>query len=135
MRHQRATDRAHLLLATRQCACELTAPLFEAREKVINKIEVVVKLWPGDRDECAHPQIVLDGHAREKPAVFWNMCNAQRDDAVRRGGQQIGIAIVPRIGRIRPEMTRIKVVLPAPFGPITATASPARISSETSNNA
>ena len=34
------------------------------------------------------------------------------------------IVIAPRIGRIRPEITRIKVVLPAPLGPITATASP-----------
>jgi hypothetical protein len=29
------------------------------------------------------------------------------------------------VGRIRPEITRIKVVLPAPLGPITPTASPA----------
>ncbi len=45
------------------------------------------------------------------------------------------ICMLPRIGRIRPEMTRISVVLPAPFGPITATASPAFTSSEMSNSA
>ena len=34
-----------------------------------------------------------------------------------------------------PEITRINVVLPAPFGPITATASPAATASDTANNA
>jgi hypothetical protein len=34
------------------------------------------------------------------------------------------MAIVPRVGRISPEITRISVVLPAPLGPITPTASP-----------
>ena len=33
------------------------------------------------------------------------------------------------------EITRSSVVLPAPFGPITATASPASTWSETSNSA
>ena len=42
---------------------------------------------------------------------------------------------LPRIGRIKPEINRIKVVLPAPFGPMTATASPRRTCSETSNKA
>ena len=45
------------------------------------------------------------------------------------------MTIEPAVGRIRPEMTRISVVLPAPFGPMTPTASPARTSSETSNSA
>ena len=34
------------------------------------------------------------------------------------------IAQLPARGRIRPEMTRSRVVLPAPFGPMTPTASP-----------
>ncbi len=45
------------------------------------------------------------------------------------------IAIVPRVGRIRPEITRISVVLPAPLGPITPTASPALTSRLTPNSA
>ena len=45
------------------------------------------------------------------------------------------MCMLPRIGRIRPEITRISVVLPAPLGPITATASPAFTSSEMSNSA
>ena len=45
------------------------------------------------------------------------------------------ITIEPAVGRIRPEMTRISVVLPAPFGPMTPTASPSRTSIDTSNSA
>ena len=45
------------------------------------------------------------------------------------------IAIAPLVGRIRPEITRISVVLPAPLGPITPTASPALTSRLTPNNA
>ena len=45
------------------------------------------------------------------------------------------IVMEPLVGRIRPEITRIKVVLPAPFGPITPTASPALTSSSTPNSA
>ena len=45
------------------------------------------------------------------------------------------MAIEPLRGRIRPEITRISVVLPAPFGPITPTASPAFTSRLTPNSA
>ncbi len=45
------------------------------------------------------------------------------------------IVIAPLVGRIRPEITRIRVVLPAPFGPITPTASPAFTSRLTPNSA
>ena len=43
--------------------------------------------------------------------------------------------IDPLVGRIRPEITRISVVLPAPFGPITPTASPGLTSRLTPNSA
>ncbi len=43
--------------------------------------------------------------------------------------------ISPALAISRPEITRIRVVLPAPFGPITATASPASTASETPNSA
>jgi hypothetical protein len=42
--------------------------------------------------------------------------------------------ISPSVASISFEITRKSVVLPAPFGPITATASPERTSSETSNS-
>ena len=45
------------------------------------------------------------------------------------------IAILPLTGRISPEITRISVVLPAPLGPITPTASPALTSRSMPNNA
>ena len=43
--------------------------------------------------------------------------------------------IAPPATSISLEITRKSVVLPAPFGPITATASPPWTSSETSNSA
>ena len=43
--------------------------------------------------------------------------------------------IVPEFGAISPEATRAIVVLPAPFGPTRATASPASMESDTSNSA
>jgi len=45
------------------------------------------------------------------------------------------MTIVPAVGRIIPDTTRMSVVLPAPLGPMTPTASPARTSSETSKSA
>ena len=45
------------------------------------------------------------------------------------------IRISPDETGMSPEMTRISVVLPAPLGPMTPTASPAATSSETSNRA
>ena len=45
------------------------------------------------------------------------------------------MAIEPVRGRIRPEITRISVVLPAPLGPITPTASPALTSRSMPNSA
>jgi hypothetical protein len=43
--------------------------------------------------------------------------------------------IAPDHGRIIPEITRIRVVLPAPLGPITPTASPALTSRVVPNSA
>src|SRR5437867_6808116 len=45
------------------------------------------------------------------------------------------MTIDPEVGRMRPDTTRISVVLPAPLGPMTPTASPRRTSSDTSNSA
>ena len=42
---------------------------------------------------------------------------------------------VPDVGAISPDATRATVVLPAPFGPTRATASPGSIVSDTSNSA
>ena len=65
------------------------------------------------------------------------MRDPQFEDAMRRHAQQVRVLHRDRarIGRISPEITRISVVLPAPFGPITATASPEAISTETPNSA
>ena len=43
--------------------------------------------------------------------------------------------IAPRLGRTNPAMLRIRVDLPAPFGPITATISPGSTAMETPRSA
>src|SRR5262249_22542240 len=45
------------------------------------------------------------------------------------------MTIEPDVGRIRPEIARISVVLPAPFRPMTPTASARRTSRDTSKSA
>ena len=49
--------------------------------------------------------------------------------------ETLSMLIVPPLAGRRPEMTRSRVVLPAPFEPITATASPALTDIEMPNSA
>src|SRR5579859_3394973 len=89
LRHQCPADRAHLLLAARQRAGELAAPLFEAREEVVDEGETLAEFGARGANEGADAQIVLDAHARKEPAVFRDMRDAELDDAVCRQAQQI----------------------------------------------
>jgi hypothetical protein len=88
-------------------------------------------------DEAADSQVVLDAEFRKQSPIFRNMGNSVLNDAVR--GSADDRAPVERDGAgegaTRPDMTRISVVLPAPFGPITPTVSPAVTSSDTPNRA
>ena len=70
-----------------------------------------------------------------RPSGTWAMPRATTwcDGTVARSTPSMTIR--PRRGDSSFEMTRSSVVLPAPFGPITATASPADTWSETPNSA
>ena len=65
------------------------------------------------------------------------MRDAGLDDLVRRRSRNgvPSIVIAPEDAGSSPEMTRSSVVLPAPFEPITATASPAFTDIEMPNSA
>jgi hypothetical protein len=67
LRHQRATDRAHLLLAAGQRSGELPAPLFEAREELVDKGEAVAEFRasPG----CERPDAEFCRAAEANPRV------------------------------------------------------------------
>ena len=73
--------------------------------------------------------------AAERRSTPGTSCRARpcaRRTAAGRSRRRRPVRRVPLVGRCRPE-TRLKsVVLPAPFGPITASSSPSRTSSPTS---
>ena len=67
-------------------AGELAAALAQPREQLVDEGEASRNFAPRRTDEAAHPQIVLDRHAREQAAVLRHMRDAELDDAVRRRG-------------------------------------------------
>ena len=81
--HQRAADRQHLLLATRQCAAALGAAVGEPREQRENALEVGHEMsLVGHRR--ADLQVFEHGHARKNPAAFGRLRDAELGDLVRR---------------------------------------------------
>ncbi len=71
-------------------------------------------------------------------SVIWNvrtMPFATRSTTVCRVMSSPSKITLPAVGGKKPLMRLKKVVLPAPFGPITARISPARISNETPSTA
>ena len=86
---------------------------------------------------AAHLQILGDAHMREDAPALRAMRDAEREDAARRRARDV-LALEmmrPTAGRMRPEIVRRVVVLPAPFAPMRVTSSPRRTSSESSRTA
>src|SRR5262249_57685875 len=82
-RHQRATDRAHLLLTARERAGGLASPLAQLRKELIDPRKLLGKMAARGGDEGADPQVVLDAEPWKQPPIFRNMGNSVLDDAVR----------------------------------------------------
>ena len=97
-------------------------------KQIVDLVELLGVVPPRLRDEGADAQIVLHGEAWKQPAVFRHVGDALLDHAMRRKAADRAAFERHRAARsgTSPEMTRISVVLPAPFGPITPTASPWR---------
>ena len=87
--HQGAADGAHLLFAARHGAGELVAAFFHPGKQVVDEVQPLGELLPRGGNEGAHAQIVLHRHARKQPAVFRCVGDAELDDAMRRGGDDI----------------------------------------------
>ena len=123
LRHQRAADRAHLLLAARHGAGELAAALLQAREQVVDEVEAlggISRRAGGMKAPMRRlSSTVMRGNRRRFSGTCAMPSSTMRCAGVAQRGRCPPCAIVPRVGRIRPEITRISVVLPAPFGPIT----------------
>src|SRR5262245_18274782 len=82
-RHQRATDRAHLLLTARERASGLVSSLPQLWKKLVDPRKLLGKVVARRGDEGADPQVVLDGEPWKQPAIFRNMGNSVLDDAMR----------------------------------------------------
>ena len=90
VRHQRAADRAHLLLAARHGAGHLAAAFLHARKQIEHEFQPLGIFGARARHERAHLQIVVDREPRKQPAVLRHMRDAEADDAMRRRRQHVG---------------------------------------------
>ena len=137
-RHQRPADRHHLLLAARQLAGRLAALVAQDREQAVDPLE---RLRPARRAPTAD-----SSRARGSPRpTSWRTgaalpARARCRGCNRRAPRPAVMSApskrsVPWRQRSRPAMALIRVVLPAPLGPITETISPPSTSSETSHTA
>jgi len=91
MRHQRAADRQHLLLAARQRAARLVAPLLQPREEAEDAPEVrpdLGALRPRPR-VGAHVEVFEHRHAREDAAALRRLADAHLDAPVRRDAENV----------------------------------------------
>ena len=131
-RHQRAPDRAHLLLAAGHRPRLLGLALGEAREEREDAVDVLLHPRLVLALEGAHLEVLEHGHPREELAALGRLRDAAADDVVRGGVRDVLAAelIRPRRGWLSPLIERSVVDLPAPFAPSSVTISPSRTSSE-----
>src|SRR5882724_3884549 len=124
-RHEGAADGAHLLLAAGHAAGELAMALPKTRKQLVDDVELLAEF----RAAGAKPPIlrlsstVMRGNRRRLSGT-WAMPSSTIRCAGVAARSTPSMTSVPEVGRIRPETTRINVVLPAPFGPMTPTPPP-----------
>ena len=125
--HQAAADGEHLLLAARQRAGGLRAPLGEHRKQRIDAIEIVRALAARARGSMApmarFSATDSDGNTW-RPSATWPMPRLQTlwlgQPAISAPRKRMR----PRAGLSMPAMVRISEVLPAPLAPTMATIAP-----------
>ena len=78
-RHQGPPDGHHLLLAARERAGELLAPLLDAREQAVHPLQIIVQILAIAARVGAHLEVLEHGHAREQPPRLGHRCNAEPD--------------------------------------------------------
>src|SRR5260221_5603944 len=81
-RHQCAANRAHLLLAPRERASRLLAPLLQPRKQLVDPSQLFGKMRACFRNESADPEIVLDAEFWKQTAVFRNVGDSALHDAM-----------------------------------------------------
>ena len=83
-RHDRATDRTHLLLTTGHGACKLSAALLHPGKQLVDKTQALGGFAARRRGERAKLKVVLHAHARKQTAVFRHVGHTAFDNLVRR---------------------------------------------------
>src|SRR5437773_8930917 len=92
-RHERASDREHLLLAARQRAGALREALLEAWEELVDALEVLRDLRWGIAPRIgAHLEVLFHRHTREDPPALGRVREAEADDLVRRHLREVAVA-------------------------------------------
>jgi hypothetical protein len=81
---QGAADRQHLLLAARELAAAIAAPLGETREKLID-----ARHGPRAGPLQRHQEIVVDAEIGEDLAPFWHVADTERGDAIGRPARRL----------------------------------------------
>src|SRR5262249_3837611 len=89
---ERAADREHLLLATRERAGPLSDALLQSRKESEHAIAVFQDLAPGLPRERAEVEVLVDGEVGEDAASLVDLRQAEAEDLVR--GQAGEIAAV-----------------------------------------
>ena len=82
-RHQRAADRAHLLLAAGHRPRLLLLPLGQAREELEDAVDVLLEVRLVGALERAHLEVLEHGHAREEAPPLRRLRDSHLHDRVR----------------------------------------------------
>ena len=96
VRQQRAADRKHLLLATRELRAAVPAALGETREELVDALDrppLRAAAAPGD-----HAQVLVDRQGREQPAPLGHVADPQLRDLVRRPADKLSSLEADRPG-------------------------------------
>src|SRR5574338_1384968 len=83
MRHQRPPDDHHLLFAAGQIAADAGAEVAQAREVVIDALQIVTDFAPAAIDLPADSQVFFDGQMPEHRTTLDYLHDARADDFFR----------------------------------------------------
>jgi hypothetical protein len=137
LRHQRAADRDHLLLAAGECARRRVELVAHGREQRADALERAFAAPRGQAQVAADLQFSRTVMPREQPPTFRHDRDPGGAEAM--GGDAVisqpSIVMLPARARLSPASASISVVLPRRSARRRRRARPARSSSDTPHSA
>src|SRR5262249_16619180 len=130
---ERPGDSEHLLLTSGQRTATLMLAPLKQRKEIEHMLQILGEIGRIRGDEGTHLQVFQNGHACENPASLRRLRDPEPSDLMGWKGGNIlaseqdssfGVARAPG----RPKIDIMRVLLPAPLAPISATISPRRMS-------